>query len=874
MGHPDDETTPASHPLFNPPQAETDVGTLREGTNWLWDLTGRIVGRSGDMRSVVTGAAMEFSDLVTQDISVSGEYNDALWRKTCMDIAFAAGVGDQWADDVIDYKNDRAQLVSQFQTAIDSGPSDIDNSTAGTAESMRRANLVRQFQIRAENRLDELNDTGRERKRMLKDGPEPAHVAKLVDSGALGWAAYNLRGPGENPPLPVTKEQADGMAADLRPYLRGDKEPDARYFEIVSTLAAITNKAIDLQGRDRTDLTRQQRLRYHNLRSGEIEFLRSFYAGLEDQHTRGILYLPEDLAPQTNNGQGLEHDTSDPVREETWAALANGLLILSDPELGGSYGYLPPSIQRFADGEPYPNNAPGATHSSEENARAWMREAEDFERLLGRARPELQGGTDFSANVTSSIGHHLNAIDQQENKWDNSLSSLLDVTTRNEAANHNILTNEHDNPTFDKNSNALKGLYTHEWEDDGAAAAGLTDWIPEAAGSEDGERRTMAREAAFELIKTTAGEGGLRDELIDTGITVESNGREVTDAAFGLVNPDIAQSFGDVAIAYLEDFSDPDSSAEPRINPETGKMEMSYSDRQDFLEYAMSNDHAASDLYTAANTLDMAGVQAVASGDAGHTDTAHRSATLRGLLDTAVTAESMDRTNDDFDKQEADQATKDRWLGIVRTAGYAATTYAAGPAAPGVTAARAWLIGSTKIGGSFFGTGIAFQEYDARVNQQEISPNYQSPVNISQESDGPNTNPYAPNKYGKTYDSASMTYKAQLDTLDVLVQNGEVEASSIKEVAPELINEDGKVITYYEFKDDEHADKIKVTSKHLDDLRLNHDDKRGDLDTVHDGLEKIDLYTNKYGSKYNDIWDDIYNKANREDQEQADQNQD
>lgn len=143
MGHPDDETTPASHPLFNPPQAETDVGTLREGTNWLWDLTGRIVGRSGDMRSVVTGAAMEFSDLVTQDISVSGEYNDALWRKTCMDIAFAAGVGDQWADDVIDYKNDRAQLVSQFQTAIDSGPSDIDNSTAGTAESMRRANLVR-----------------------------------------------------------------------------------------------------------------------------------------------------------------------------------------------------------------------------------------------------------------------------------------------------------------------------------------------------------------------------------------------------------------------------------------------------------------------------------------------------------------------------------------------------------------------------------------------------------------------------------------------------------------------------------------------------------------------------------------------------------
>ncbi|MDT0302508.1 TPR repeat region-containing protein [Streptomonospora wellingtoniae] len=863
MGTPDQETATASHPLFNPPEAKTDVSALREGTNWLWDLTGRIVGRSGDMRSVVTGAAMEFSDLVTQDISNSGEYNDALWRKTCMNISFAAGVGDRWADDVIDYKNDRARLVADFETALNAGNSVSGEPSATIAEDKRRANLVRQFETMAQTRLEDLNETGRERKRMLQDGPEPAHVAKLVDAGALGWAAYNILGPGDNPPLPVSKAEAESMSRDMGAYLDG-KEPDARYFEIVAALTAITNKAVALQGLDRANPN--QRLSSNNLRASEIGFLKEFYAGIEDQSTRGMLFLPDNTDPQTNYGQGLEHDTSDPVREETWSALANGLLVLSDEGLGGSYDDLPPSIQRFADGEPYPNNAPGATHSAEENARAWMREAEGLERLLGRADPELQGGVEFSANVTTSAGHHLNAIDQQEHMWDGSLSSLLEVTTRNEQADHSILTGEHDNPTFDRNANALKGLYTHEWEDDGAGVAGLTDWIPEAANSDDEARQEMAREAALGLIETTAGEGGLRDELIDTGITVEAGGREVTDAAVGLVNPRIAQSFGNVATTYLDDLSDPDSPDGFSIDPGTGRMEMSYEARTRFFEYAMADQGAASRLFSGANSMDLAGTQAVAAEQAGPTDAGLRNGTLRALLDSALTAESLDRTGDDLDRQELEQQNRDRWLAIARTAAYAGTNFAG----KGFQAAYA----STRVATLFFGAGVGFQEYDMRVNQQELAPNYQAPMTLAQETPGETPHPYAPNKYGQTYNDSNLRYKIQLDTLDRLVRGGEVDASSIAEVSPDLIDDKGDVITYYDFKDEDERDRastVNDVSDALDDLALNQDDRTGDRDTIQDGLERAERYSDRYREKYDEVWDDLYNRVNLDDQEQADQ---
>ncbi|GAA1771082.1 hypothetical protein [Streptomonospora arabica] len=789
MGRPDQETATASHPLFDPPQAQTDVSALREGTNWLWDLTGRIVGRSGDMRSVVTGAAMEFSDLVTQDISDNGEYNDALWRKTCMNISFAAGVGDRWADDVIDYKADRARLVADFETALNAGNTVAGEPASTIAEDKRRANLVRQFEARAQTRLDELNETGRERKRMLQDGPEPAHVAKLVDAGVLGWAPYNILGPGENPPLPVSKAEAEAMAADMGTYLAG-KEPDARYFAIVSTLSAISNKAVALQGLDRANPG--GRLSRNNLRSSEIAFLKEFYAGIEDRSIRGMLFLPENAARQEDYGQGPEHVISGPARKETWSALANGLLVLSDEGLGGSYDDLPPSIRRFADGEPYPNHAPGATHSAEENARAWMREAEDFERLLGRADPRLQGGVEFSANLTTSAGHHLNAVGRQEHEWDDSLSSLLEVATRNEQANHAILTGEHDHPTFDRNANALKGLYTHEWEDDGAGVAGLTDWISEAANSDDAERRADAHEAALDLIRMTTHDPDFYDELTNTGLTVHQNGEEYTDASIGLMNPHIARSLADVAMSHSRDFSLPQPTPGDvyKIDSATETMGLPYLARMRFLEYAAADPHTATRLYHHLGMRENASINLLAAGEGDPNGLGPTNGVFRSLVDNAVRMEALDRTDDATAAKQAaadaERRMENSVFNAVRTAAYAGTGYLG-------LGASSFTAGATRVAAGFMAAGVGAHEFDSRVRQEA-----EAVATQFQESNGPGQDEELQAAYdGQTFKRKQFEFKTQLDTLNYLTQQkgSGLTVEDVREQAPEIVGDDGRIMT-------------------------------------------------------------------------------
>ncbi|GAB3463610.1 hypothetical protein GCM10027570_50850 [Streptomonospora sediminis] len=851
MGLPDQES--ASHPLFNPPEPETDVGSLREGTNWLWDLTGRIIGRSGNMRTVITGAAVEFTELVTSDITDGGHYNDTLWRETCMNIAFAAGVGDQWADDVIDYKSDRAKLIADFKTALDAGRSVSGEVATTVAESKRRANLIRQYETMAQTRLDELHETGRERKRMLKDGPEPVHVKKLVDAGILGWTAYNIMGPGSNPPLPVDPREADDLADALNRFVHSGTEPDQRYMEIITALSAITNKALALQGRGTPNSGEK-------LRAEEIEFLKRFYARLDDTNTKGwghgsLLYLPKAM----DDNKLVPWD--DQEKEELLGALGNGLLVLSNPEVGGSSEALPPSMRRFAEGHPSSARGADGVHIGDD-AEDWMADAEQMARFFGpESASHLRGGEKFSANIATSAGHHLNGIDNDRGTWNDPLSTLLDVTGRNEQASHRILSNEHDHPRFDKNANALKGLFTHEWGDSGAAVAKLTGWIPDAAQSDDEHMQKIARESALGLIEMLTANDERRQALLDTGITVHTDGKEVTNAAFGLVNPRIAESLGDVALAYLGELSDPEPQRGGgfRIDDDDDRMEMPYENRQDFFEYIMADESAATKLYTAANSMDMMGVQNVVHGPKdGLTPStvAGRNSTLRALLDSALIAESLDRTDDDLTVQKLEQQSRDRWLAIVRTAGYAATGYA------GTT---------TRIATSFFGTGVAFSEYNLRVNQQAAEPNYQELIDPrTKEGEAGVEHPYAPNGKGQTYRDSNVDYKSKLDALDVLVRNRDVKASTIEQVAPDLIDDNGDVITYYKYDASDRESAGNTVSTGLSELAENKNDEGGDRKTIQDALGNAKDYSQAYKSRYEEVWEQLYARVNLQDQKQAD----
>ena len=573
-------TPPAERvPDFDPPDTEVRTASLKESCDDAWKLTGRVLGDARAGRATITRSAKEFSEMIDGDISSAGAFNEKEWRKACLALTYAASIADMWREDVEEFRRERKKLIDRYSTAIvmaglankgnpmyqDTGPFQGPPTYGPHVPSPRQLayyEVHREYMAKGRKLKDGLEETAAERATLLQEGPEPSNLKVLVEAGVLGWGAYNILGAERDVPLPVSSKEAERMAREMKPYLDGDKEPDARFYEIIAALGAVSTKAKKLQAANRATLGQPHEVSKYRppLSEEELDFLEAFYGEMEDQAPNGVVRI----VPWLEGHDGP--DWSDAERKAFTGAMADGLLVLSDEKVGGGRYLLPQSVQDFANGVPSPNDDVRTGRHMNDPSGNWLADARDFGLLMAASDPDMRGGTEFSANTTLSMGHHLanKDLDLHES-YDKGLSAVLDVTTRNEEADHRILTGAHDHPMtqaahekaarirgmpdFENNADALLGLYSYDWHDKGEAVAGLTDWIPEFSKGTSSQAE-MAGTATVGLLESLARNDGEKP-FHDTG--------EQSDTEYELsvteINPKLTESLTGVYLAYRDDLT-------------------------------------------------------------------------------------------------------------------------------------------------------------------------------------------------------------------------------------------------------------------------------------------------------------------------------
>ncbi|QVQ53874.1 hypothetical protein J4H86_09255 [Spiractinospora alimapuensis] len=818
------------------------------------------------MRSVFTTMAIQFSDVVRDDISAEADYDESKWQEASWVLSFGAAIADSWADEVEEYEDKAAEILAEYtaqlndlrqngyleyaqvgQQCLVDPPTGYERFTTSLLDDLEQFNswrddrarqIISQYQGKVKEAKDALVEVGEECVRKLQRGPDhDLTVRQLVDSGHLGWAAFNIQGPAADPPLPVNADYGTRAAADLHEYLSGERPLDDRYHEILAAVLAVSAKAKYLQSED-DQMSRHDadpnvsRYLDNNLRSAEILFLESFYAGIEDSVDGGVLGMHSEVWDVTGLKHGWEHDQL----EGLFGVMGNGLLVLSNEELGGSYVYLPESVRNTVESQ----GAPGGSGPSD--YRDWVHDATMLNGLLGRADTDLRGGQEFSANLTTSIGHNLNRIDNDVPLNGETMASLLDVSTRNDDANYRILSDQHDHPVFDQNANALKGLFTFDWKDDGEAVSGLLDWIPDAAASDDESARDRAGEAALELIRMITVNDDRNDALLHTGIAVpDDDGVLQPDASFARVNPEIASHLGDVALAYLYDFG-LEGTSNFEINSD-GTLNIPTNERHQFLRYVMADGDTAVRLYHGVNVLDAYGVHhGLTENDA--LGVADANATLRAHLDSALFEEALDRTEALYDEAQREEKARQVMFNNIRTAIYASTGYLTGPNP------ASWGFATARVAGGFLGAGATLQEIEQRILAGVQNPEYEDVFDAGPDDE---RHPFhIDGNTGRSYDASRVDVRVELEVLDYLVRTGDMDIETVRDANEDLVvrNDEGEEMVV-SFQEVEMGARRELLTPVRDLVR-----GAGEL-PGQSGLEAIE-FTGDYSSAYNNRYESIH----------------
>ncbi|WP_304452335.1 hypothetical protein [Nocardiopsis sp. YSL2] len=355
---------------------------------------------------------------------------------------------------------------------------------------------------------------------------------------------------------------------------------------------------------------------------------------------------------------------SDEERESALGVLGDGLLALSDPELGGGYDRLPESVRRAAEG-PFLETSGDAPiyHMS-----TYQEDARALSALLGHTADELQGGYTLSTNLTMSAGSYNYFWGEGENGWLTSeeLAPLVDVGTRNEDANYFILTGEQPETAADVDldypdsfrEQTVQGLLTYEWHDQGETARQFTDWLAEDLHSGDREEAIRAGDGFAGLMELVT-DPDMYESLTNTGVDVTEGDNDYSDASFTQFNGGIADSLADIFDAHIYSFANGDvygAGDEPvegigSYDHDTGRIQMGPQERAMYMQYILGNDESAGRVVNSVDIYQQ--IESVAyleSGDAA--SSARGAGQLQALLEEGLRMESQDRTDDLGDQVE------------------------------------------------------------------------------------------------------------------------------------------------------------------------------------------------------------------------------
>ncbi|WP_028648831.1 hypothetical protein [Nocardiopsis sp. CNT312] len=658
--------------IFYPRYFYCDSDRVYECAADLDVLTARVLGRADDLNGSFDSAADQFTDVIAWDIRGLSEEDLQNWRDAAVSVTYAATVAEMWADTVKAFHSERDAQISTWDGAlaekVGSVPSKYRDAHItssypqvdgwwftdwGTGDEQRCRTLydelvtVREGLItREQTNWQNLQDGADEVRTMLEQGPTPENVRTLMAAGNAGWAFFNID-PARYASLiedgELTPENAEEFAGELNAYWSGDRPLDDRYHEIMLVLSVVGGNA------------RQSQQNGTPLSDREMDFLEEFYAHLEEPYFRdgvggGIMVYPDLMN---------ESDMSEEEREEALGALGDGLLALSDPDLGGGYDMLPQSFVNAVEGPWINADSEGRVPSTPVGMGMDMKALSAF---LAHTDEDMEGGYGLSTNLQLSTGAFLDAwgdVPDPDGVMPDSeqLSHILGAATRNEDANYYVLTGDHLNEEpgveygdKDLRIQALDGTLTYEWHDHGHTARQLTDWLAEDIHSEDAEVRQRAGDAFAGFMETVTGE--LHGSLVNTGVDVTEGDNEYSNASFTQFNGELADSFADIFDAHIYSFADSDvlEDNEPAtgigdFNADKSFVSMGAEERATYMQLLMGNDETAGRVVNSVDVYQQ--IEAAAFFGSGQDEeTARGGGQLQALLEEALRRESADRSTD------------------------------------------------------------------------------------------------------------------------------------------------------------------------------------------------------------------------------------
>jgi len=632
----------------------------------------RLLGRADDLSGSFDSAATQFTDVIAWDIQSLSEEDLQNWRDAAVSVTYAASVTEMWADIVEAFHKERDDQLSTWDSRKTEKENAVpakyqgDHITAsypeadgflwtdvGAGDERKCRDLYSELDTVAEglrtrenDNWQALEDGAEDIKAMLEQGPTPENVRKLMEAGNASWAFVNLD-PSRYSELLVdgelSPEDAEEYADELAAYWSGDKPVDDRYHELMLVLSMVGTNA------------RQHQENGTQLDDDEMAFLEEFYAQLEEPYLSngagaGIMAYPDLMA---------DSDMSEQEQEEALGMLGDGLLALSDPDLGGGYNELPQSFRHAVEGSwinpDAENKTPDLPVGGDIKAlSAFMEHTDD----------NLQGGYGLSTNLHLTTGAFLDAWGDESDPdgvlpSSEQVSHLVDVASRNTDANYYMLTGEHRNEEAgvdygdaDLRTQALEGTLTYNWHDGGHTARQLTDWLAEDIHSDDPDVSQRAGDAFAGFMETIT-DPEMHEALTKTGVEVHEGDNEYSDASFTQFNGELADSLADIFDAHIYSFAwgdviggnDVPNSGIGEFDPEESYVEMGPDERAMYMQLLMGDDETAGRVVNSVDAYQQ--IESIAFLETGNeASTARGSAQLQGLLERALWLESESRGDD------------------------------------------------------------------------------------------------------------------------------------------------------------------------------------------------------------------------------------
>ncbi|CAM4164998.1 hypothetical protein [Nocardiopsis rhodophaea] len=688
---------------FNPKDTEAEYSTIMDAADGITDIAVRTLGRSTDLKDDFDKLAMDYTHVIGAQIRNQGDGNEGMWRQASYAVNYCAGETRSWAAEVKDFKKKRNNLIKEWGDAVKAAVDKVQSDSPGS-HSLLMGGVFdkKEYKLAKKElsgKLEELNDrASNDWKKFkqkaedygdnLKEGPTPENVKRLVDAGHIGWSAYNIKGRGE--PLPLKPKDAAKLARTLDKYLGPDgKEPDQAYQNALLTLQIVGGYNSVVYDNP-----------IHKVQASS--YLERFYSELDEKDGGLLRYLKKGIEDSSLNNE---------EKAQLAGALGEGLLTLSSEDHGGGWSRLPESMQRVAEGPALSGEPPKPYHHI-----AWKQDLDGLAYLLestdGRAVP----GSSFSTTMTSTLGRVLYEANSDASSGpdgvipeltprslDGPAKTILGFTLENEDANYAILATpdpgkgEPGHGHYHRDD-IIKGLFGHNWSDDGRTVSKLINWIPENADSQVSWKRDHAGEAAYGLIEALADK-----EVAEALRNVDNSIKGEDKTAFTEQNNELAGNLTKIYIAYIDDFTlevesgdkagyvevpeDERSEGFPLHTPGEKAMFIPESSQNNFLRFLVTNDKLAPTVLAATEAEEQRIFEKYLTGEGRITATADSAASLRGVVDGAMLDEYIDEGRE---KKEAKKAAAKNWETAYAIVGGTASA-AAGAAHPAAGAGVAIL---------------------------------------------------------------------------------------------------------------------------------------------------------------------------------------